>query len=1472
MKKQLSTKKALIASILTLCMCFAMLVGTTFAWFTDSVTSSGNVIKTGTLKVGFYWSEAYNVDPATAKWENAKDGAIFNDDKWEPGYTVARHLKIVNEGTLALKYQLAIIPHGEVSKLADVIDVYYVDGATKIENRTELGKRIGTLAQLIETGIHSDALPQGKDYTATIVLKMQETAGNEYQNLSIGSDFSIQLLATQYTYEPDSFDDQYDVGAFKVVDSMDALGKAIETAVDTTTIFIKDGDYTLGSQITIEGKSLNIVGLGVVNIKMTASQHMFTIQDCKDPESDMVVNIKNINLDGNNVAKNGFNVKYNVTANLENVTVKNTGWADVLLDNANKYNDGKFYNGTDTVVNLKNSHVEDVSMDALPVIDTHSYANAGVDTYAHFNFDKESTVVSIEIQNINKKPENCYINGSNIHTDNTFYVYDDETLANALNIIKTNSKYWNTDDAVVISMAAGEYSEDYVINQYPNWNGVVGAGTTANNYAGGVSGKDFINVAFVGESSTNARAASAGVVFTGNVTVNGFGNAGTGFTTATASTVFQNVKFDAANSVEANGEDYITVYLMAAASNVKFVGCTFENATHVTLGGSGANGVGKVDVIDCTFNDGGCLAGYVETLNVSDTTVTAARNGFIDKKKAGPITVDNCDVVCSVYFIRTDNSGINATVTNTTVNETDVPNSKGTGLVVFRGSGHKVEFTDCTLTYETLTGGAGTGVIEIYDFYDVEGVTYVEDEITGVTTLYLVPEEYEGDTVEVAEGVDVIGDYAFAYNNNVKTVVLSSTVRALGRGFDSSKVEKVVLNEGLEVISSRAFKETTNLKEVVISSTVTTIADDAFQKTWLKTITIPANVEYVGVQAFGSSQIETVIFEGNPTIQNKAFRGCKELRTVYFNGDDVTFENTTGQSNCWFCNNESNNPNTTEITFNVKNPIVAKKVKAAMGKDIEKVTINCETEYDEESGFYIDDEGNKCVYVDSTAELISAIKDAPVGETIVIYLANGTYDGDINITLADLGKQGGDVVIKPMDNAEAIISGTVTLGYRNQGVGATMYNANVTFDGITFDHAAAQNHSLDIQDVKSLTLVNCTIIGDGEYGIVSARGNATGTSSITKCTFENAAIQGLGNFCTGLVIDGCTFNNSRINIQAGNGVTVQNCDFNSIMTAVNVGDSFYAIRSNSTPITVKNCKFNIDSELTEVATAQTKWYLLANRGSTNWTVENVAITLTDAALAQTELLLTTCTSTGKINTTNFTVNGGFYVTNADELAAAVANGETNLYLANGEYDVKNCKNKTLTISGSRNAIILVNDAGSYEHAAGGFDGSKVTFNGVTIKTREVKARAGFVRMSGIYNDCAIIGNYSLFGDSTFTGCDFDANVGEHCVWTYGAKNVSFVDCDFTYGDRCINVYIDNGKGSVNVSFDGCTFATKNTASKGAVEINSSVFPQGANVSFVDCIAPEYGTMVGISGWDGTQGATANITVNGAAFTATQWAK
>ena len=103
MKKTRSTKQALIMSALSLLLCMSMLIGTTFAWFTDSVESLNNKIVAGNLDVELYWSTD------ASDWKKVDDTTnVFTDELWEPGHTEVVYLKVVNEGTLALKYQLGI--------------------------------------------------------------------------------------------------------------------------------------------------------------------------------------------------------------------------------------------------------------------------------------------------------------------------------------------------------------------------------------------------------------------------------------------------------------------------------------------------------------------------------------------------------------------------------------------------------------------------------------------------------------------------------------------------------------------------------------------------------------------------------------------------------------------------------------------------------------------------------------------------------------------------------------------------------------------------------------------------------------------------------------------------------------------------------------------------------------------------------------------------------------------------------------------------------------------------------------------------------------------------------------------------------------------------------------------------------------------------------------------------------------------
>ena len=261
MTKKYSAKRALVASLLVLAICFTSFLATTFAWFTDAVSSDNNIIQTGRLDVEMYWAEGKD-DPATATWKDASDGAIFNNDKWEPGYTEVRHIKIANEGTLALQYKVVIVANGEVTDLADVIDVYYIDPAVQVATRDALATapKLGTLTEVLaglgESG--SGYLAKGDSDMITIALKMQESAGNEYQNTALcDGGFTIQLLATQAAGEYDSFGNDYDkIAAADFFPGFQGGSASIAVALD-------DQGLTAGKSVIDTGDSVAVIPTGV---------------------------------------------------------------------------------------------------------------------------------------------------------------------------------------------------------------------------------------------------------------------------------------------------------------------------------------------------------------------------------------------------------------------------------------------------------------------------------------------------------------------------------------------------------------------------------------------------------------------------------------------------------------------------------------------------------------------------------------------------------------------------------------------------------------------------------------------------------------------------------------------------------------------------------------------------------------------------------------------------------------------------------------------------------------------------------------------------------------------------------------------------------------------------------------------------------------------------------------------------------
>lgn len=232
-------KSALIKSLIALMLSVSMLAGTTFAWFTDNVSSGNNIIVSGNIDVEMYWTD--DLDNGT--WHNVEDpdyNTIFSYDNWEPGYTDVKYIKIKNAGSLALNYKLAITPETAVGKLAEVINVHYATDGIKINDRTDL-QNMATLG-LLSNVLRDDHVIEGtlmadgqqnpyhpnSEVVLTLAMTMITTAGNDYQNETAGS-FGITALATQAPYEEDSFGANYDSAAeLPIILSGDTVSAEVE--------------------------------------------------------------------------------------------------------------------------------------------------------------------------------------------------------------------------------------------------------------------------------------------------------------------------------------------------------------------------------------------------------------------------------------------------------------------------------------------------------------------------------------------------------------------------------------------------------------------------------------------------------------------------------------------------------------------------------------------------------------------------------------------------------------------------------------------------------------------------------------------------------------------------------------------------------------------------------------------------------------------------------------------------------------------------------------------------------------------------------------------------------------------------------------------------------------------------------------------------------------------------------------------
>ena len=322
MKKAKQTRRALLASMLSVVLSAGMLIGTTFAWFTDSVSSGKNTIVAGNLDVALEYATVVDAQTGTLSgWETVQDATdLFADGLWEPGYAQVVYLRVRNAGSLALKYQLSmnidaqtpgVNVAGEEFLLSDYLQYGVVKGQqTSFATRADAIAAVSNPAALDTYTQAGNLLAGDAPEYLTLVVYMPETVGNEANyrgqtapNIELG----INLVATQDTVESDSFDNQYDANAAYEKIYVDN-GNGTYTENGQLYVLIDDAYIPVTADNTVEGLYTNANGDAYV-----ATQQ--AVKSTFENGVDHITLIQNVSLENTGSYGNGTPDTYILTPN-----------------------------------------------------------------------------------------------------------------------------------------------------------------------------------------------------------------------------------------------------------------------------------------------------------------------------------------------------------------------------------------------------------------------------------------------------------------------------------------------------------------------------------------------------------------------------------------------------------------------------------------------------------------------------------------------------------------------------------------------------------------------------------------------------------------------------------------------------------------------------------------------------------------------------------------------------------------------------------------------------------------------------------------------------------------------------------------------------------------------------------------------------------------------------------------------------
>ena len=671
------TKRALLTSIMALMLCFAMLTGTTFAWFTDQETSANNKIIAGNLDVDLLM---YKVENGAGEYKSIanESGAIFGNENsliaqndstntlWEPGKTQVVFLAVENKGNLALKYNILVnvVDGGLIGALeyaildgvtADAVDLSTLDWATiKSQYPLAIGDVKAGLTVAAENGTLDEVVngtQNERDYFA-LAVHMKEEADNNY--MSVDGDkksitIDVTVTATQVMAEADSFDNTYDDEAKFEVSTPTALVAALAKGgvvvlddnieVDATVVIPEGAEVTLDlNGKTLTGTMHKNDG-AVVKNQGTLTITNGTISSTADNGGSAIMNAGTLT-----VKDSILNGAPNANGSWPSYTVNNTGVMTIINTKITSYHGSVASYNDGAIVTLKNSEIAMVGIPGFTNHGVYTYSNGKVvingGTYVNAATDQNSTGGSVingaveilagtfsgRLENYSGTP---VIKGGTFNADPTRFVADGHVVTN------NNDGTWTVDR---------EYTQVAAPSTDKNENGqalanaiIASSGATFIKLGAGeykmptVGGSNDITI--VGTTDTIINVAEQGVYMDSSniafegVTIKGStGIVGSDYIAIYSPNVtYTNCVFDGSFRIGRDGATFINCtftnlgndYVWTYGNDVTFKGCTFNtDGKAILVYNDGGTEVAKVVVEDCVFNaTNGAKAGAIANQN-----------------------------------------------------------------------------------------------------------------------------------------------------------------------------------------------------------------------------------------------------------------------------------------------------------------------------------------------------------------------------------------------------------------------------------------------------------------------------------------------------------------------------------------------------------------------------------------------------------------------------------------------------------------------------------------------------------------------------------------------------------------------------------------------------------------------------------------------------------------------------------------